>query len=64
MYVEDQPPSVLCEWLDYQVGQLPNQKDPQRARDNFLFQRYIRSWGELFAREEAAARDRARQIRR
>lgn len=63
VYVEDQPLSVLAEWMVYQLDQLPNEKDPQKARDMFLFQRYIRSWGEAFARAEATARDRAREIR-
>ncbi len=62
-YLCDGTPSVLCEWLVHQIGQLPPEKDPQRARDMFLFQRYIRSWGEEFARQVAAARVASREIR-
>ena len=63
-FICDAPLSLLMEWAVHRLDQLPNEKDPGKARENAAFRACVKSWGTAFARAEAVARDRAREIRR
>jgi hypothetical protein len=53
--VMDQPLSVLSEWYVYQLDQLPPQQDPGQAREYAALRACVKTWGEMFAQQEALA---------